>query len=138
MASILIIEDDTSAAKSLSVLLAREGHECTCANDVGSALRALRTSGADLVMLPRIDGLALLDAIRDEGGLRRVPIVVYSARDDEKSIEMAKQMGAVDFINKRADWPEVCRRVEQALAWSVMGAGAPSQAAESTASFKVP
>lgn len=120
MATILIVDDDATAAAALAALLRQQGHETTSAADVGAALRQLRAQHPDLIVLdlslPRVDGLSLMDAMRDEPGLRHVAVIVHSGRDDGESMTAARELGAVDFVVKGSDPDELCRRITAALA----------------------
>src|SRR3954471_5464874 len=71
VADLLIVDDDADATHVLARLLRGEGHVVRCAADAGAALRCLSEREPDLVLLdlglPRVFGLDLLDAVRDDG-----------------------------------------------------------------------
>lgn len=142
MATILIIEDDTRAARALAILLERHGHESRCAEDVRTALKELRTTEPDLLLLdlglPRVDGLELLDAINGEPRMRKLPVIVYSGRDDEETITAAKGLGAVDYVRKGSDWTEIIERIETALSDAAPTAHQQPQQPNLTAGFQTP
>lgn len=120
MANLLIVDDDRPAAEALAALLRRAGHEAACAATAGEAMRHLRRSDPDLVLLdltmPWIDGLDLLDAVTAEPRFADLRVAVYSGRDDPAAVAAARRLGACDYILKGADWHETYRRIQACLA----------------------
>src|SRR4051794_11307144 len=120
MADVLIIDDDTAAAEALAVLLRREGHKAACACAAKDALAHLHQHEPDLVRLdlemPRVDGLDLLDALRDEVRFADLRVAIFSGRDDPAAVEAAGRLGACEFIHKGGDWNETFGRIKAALA----------------------
>ena len=120
MADVLIIDDDTAAAEALAKLLRREGHQAECACAAGDALSHLHQHEPDLVLLdlemPRVGGLDLLDALRDEVRFADLRVAVFSGRDDPAAVEAADRLGACEFIQKGGDWTATYARIKAALA----------------------
>lgn len=82
-ATVLCADDDRSFCQILSRALGAEGFEVVTAHDGEEALASIRASAPDLllldVMLPRRDGFAVLEAIRqEEGPAARVPALFLS------------------------------------------------------------
>ena len=126
MADVLIVDDDVSGADALAELLRRAGHNATCARDVGVALHCLRQREPDLVLLdlglPRVDGMHLLDAMRDELQFGEVRVAVYTGQDEPHARDAARRLGACDFIVKGG--PEAWRQIETCLSAATRGGGA--------------
>ena len=120
MSSLLIIDDDLRTAEALITLLRREGHEAEAVGDAGKALEHLRRHDPDLVLLdlgmPRVDGMDLLDALKDEPRFAGLRIAVLTGRDDPGTAETARRLGACDFIEKGADWDSLYGRIKANLA----------------------
>jgi DNA-binding response OmpR family regulator len=120
MSSLLIIDDDTRTAEALALLLRREGHEAATVADAGKALEHLRRHDPDLVLLdlgmPRVDGMDLLDALKDEPRFSGLRIAVLTGRDDPQTAEAARRLGACDFIEKGVDWDTLYGRILTNLA----------------------
>jgi DNA-binding response OmpR family regulator len=99
---ILIVEDKRSLAGHIGRALQGEGHTVTLAYDGDQALRLGRSASFDLmlldVMLPRMDGFAVIKKLR-ENHLRTQTIIV-SARDSMGDIIQGLDAGADDYLTK--------------------------------------
>ena len=113
---ILVIEDDPGIARIVTLYLERDGHRVTAAGDGLSGLRAARESNPDLIvldlMLPRLDGMAVCRAIREESD---VPIIMATARADEEDRLAGLDLGADDYIVKPFSPRELAARVRAVL-----------------------
>lgn len=82
-AHILLVEDDPSTQKIMSILLEYEGHQVTCASNGQAALRLLATKTPDLIitdyMMPEMNGEELIRRVRTDVACRRIPILLMSA-----------------------------------------------------------
>lgn len=79
--TILVVDDEAPIREALRIVLADEGYDVRVATDGVAALALLGDEPANLVlsdmMMPRMDGMALLDALRERGD--RTPVVLMSA-----------------------------------------------------------
>jgi len=114
-AHVLVVDDDRSIRRTLEKLLAGEGYSVTTAADGPAALESYRA--ADLVLLdlglPEIDGLTVLETMRDAGAAP--PVLVITARDDMQSTVKAIQLGAYDYLVKPPDVDRLKLAVRRAL-----------------------
>lgn len=101
---VLVVEDELVNRLSLVRGVEREGHAVAAATNGREALEALRRGPFDIVLLdllmPVLDGFAVLEEMSTDGGLRDVPVLVISAVDDVTSIARAIELGAVDVLPK--------------------------------------
>lgn len=101
MASVLIIEDDVRIRQTLSALLADRGHDVESVGAGMAGLEKTLSRGPDVVVLdlglPDIDGAELLKMIR---AVTPTPVIVATARDDEREIVRLLDAGADDYIVK--------------------------------------
>ncbi|MDQ1105931.1 DNA-binding response OmpR family regulator [Nocardioides zeae] len=107
---ILIVEDDDSVAGALRAVLERHGHATVRATRSDDALR--RHRGADAVLLDL--GLAEGDGFDVLQGLRQVsdvPVIVVSARGDERSVVRGLHLGADDYLVKPIRMSELLARL---------------------------
>jgi len=117
MARILIVEDDADVATGLKNNLEIEGHEAEIVSDGQSAIaRARQWTPALLVldlMLPEVDGLRVLRAVRDADP--NVAILILTARGDETDKVRGLRLGADDYVTKPFALLELLARVESVL-----------------------
>src|SRR3989338_6161119 len=104
MAKILIIEDDPSISKVISTRLARENYEILVASDGEEGLRRIKEEKPNLVildlMLPKIDGFAILQDAKATPETQHIPIIILSNLGQTKDIDEGMKLGAVDFLFK--------------------------------------
>ncbi len=114
---ILIIEDDAHIAEGLKLNLCLQGYEVECAGDGSSGLQQWKKFQPHLVvldiMLPGIDGLAVLQAIRLED--ERLPILILSAKSASDDIVKGLSYGVDDYMPKPFNLEEFLLRVERLL-----------------------
>ena len=101
---ILIADDQKDAGTALGRLLRHAGHEAVCVTSGAEALAMLHVRKPDLMVLdvnmPEMDGLVVLQAIRDDPDLKDVRIVMYSADTHGEAMVEAKRLGALDYLVK--------------------------------------
>lgn len=113
---VLIVEDEISIAKMIAMNLKVAGYEVTMFHDGREAAEAVREKhNYDIalldVMLPGIDGFALLDVIRPYN----IPVIFLTAKDDIGSKVQGLQGGAEDYIVKPFEMLELMVRMEKVL-----------------------
>src|SRR3954447_9020451 len=107
-ASILIVDDVPMNRDLLSRRLKPQGHAVTVAENGREAMDKLRAavpgSGFDLVlldiMMPEMDGYAVLAAMKADPALRHVPVIVISALNELDSVVRCVELGAEDYLTK--------------------------------------
>ncbi|HET8559658.1 MAG TPA: response regulator transcription factor [Marmoricola sp.] len=101
MAAIVIIEDDTAIRSAVSRTLAQARHVTTTAGTALEGLRTVLDARPDAVLLdlglPDLEGSALLAMIR---AVSDVPVIVISARDEDRDIVTLLDGGADDYLVK--------------------------------------
>jgi DNA-binding response OmpR family regulator len=103
--NILIVDDDPDLVSLAKRWLEREKHTVSHAASGPAALEALAQDPLpDLVlldvMLPKIDGFALLKRIRAEARTQKLPVMIVSSFDRHKDQARGKELGADDYIVK--------------------------------------
>lgn len=102
---VFIAEDEPNILESLSFLLGREGWEVTSALDGNSALEQL--NGGTLpdvvildIMLPHRNGFEILRQLRSTPRTRDLPVIVLTAKGQDKDRKTAEEIGANAFVTK--------------------------------------
>ena len=110
--SVLVVDDDSSLAEMLSIVLRQEGFESRIVTRGDLALEAFRSFKPDLVlldlMLPGKDGIDVCKEIRAESG---VPIVMLTAKSDTIDVVVGLESGADDYIVKPFKPKELVARI---------------------------
>ena len=101
---ILIVDDDAFIRRPLEFILRDEGYQPTTAADAEEGLRAVESSPPDLilldVMMPGKDGLTWCAELKADPRYAAIPIVLLSARGQERDRERALAIGAAEFLTK--------------------------------------
>lgn len=101
---ILVVEDETDIQELVRYNLVKEGYTVRCMISGEEALRALRSSTPDLVlldlMLPGISGLDVCRSIKSNSATRHVPVVILTAKGEEADIVSGLELGADDYVTK--------------------------------------
>jgi len=102
--SILVVEDEDDIRELLRYNLAKEGYRVIGAASGEEALRAVRGSLPDLVlldlMLPGMDGLEVCRSLKQDPQTRNLPIVMLTAKGEEADIVAGLELGADDYVTK--------------------------------------
>jgi len=113
---ILVIEDEPSIREVVSLYLSRAGYQVTMVEDGQSALESLASALPDLVvldlMLPEMDGLEITRWLRERGD---TPIIMLTARGEERDRIVGLEMGADDYVVKPFSPQELVSRVRAVL-----------------------
>jgi PAS domain S-box-containing protein len=116
---VLLADDNADMRDYIARLLTEAGHDVLAAADGLSALNLARQQKPDLilmdVMMPGLDGFALLREVRADAELRGVPCIMLSARAGEESRIEGMEAGADDYLVKPFSGRELLARVESQL-----------------------
>jgi CheY-like chemotaxis protein/prolyl-tRNA editing enzyme YbaK/EbsC (Cys-tRNA(Pro) deacylase) len=103
-APVLIVEDETETNQLLCRLLEQEGVACQGVVEGGKALEMAASSPPAAIlldlMLPDMSGFEVVQRLRKEGSLRRIPWIVLTALDDEASRQRGQELGADAYLTK--------------------------------------
>ena len=110
---LLLIEDDFDLSAALSKSLATRGFDVLCCADGLEALTTARKKAFDVIVLdlglPGLDGLALLERLRDGGNC--TPVLVLTARSAVTERVAGLNVGADDYLAKPFDLDELAARL---------------------------
>lgn len=98
---IALVDDDRNVLTTVSIALQAEGYATRVYADGQTALKALLENPPDLaifdIKMPRMDGLELLQALREKSGL---PVIFLTSKDEEPDEALGLALGADDYIAK--------------------------------------
>lgn len=119
---ILLIEDEATLRRFLAPTLLNQGYQVIQAATAVEGLSMARSYNPDLVLLdlglPDLDGLKVLEEIRSWS---RRPILILSARNQERVKVQALDLGADDYLTKPFGASELLARIRVALRHSIQG-----------------
>ena len=116
---VLIVEDEPDIRNLVVLHLQRDGYQVTSAGSGEEALRQVRLSPPDLVlldlMLPTMSGLEVCRRLRQEPATATLPIVMLTAKADEVDKVVGLELGADDYVVKPFSPKELLARVRAVL-----------------------
>ncbi|MDP3083122.1 MAG: phosphate regulon transcriptional regulator PhoB [Rubrivivax sp.] len=119
MARILVVEDEPAIAELVTLNLRHSGHEVQVAANSQAAQSAIDGALPDLVvldwMLPGESGIALAQRWRRDARTRDLPIVMLTARSDERDVVQGLDSGADDYLTKPFSTTELLARIRSIL-----------------------
>ncbi|MBI2206133.1 MAG: response regulator [Candidatus Rokubacteria bacterium] len=116
---ILVVDDDDDNRHVIGRRLERQGYHVEFAADGARALELARTRRFDLVlldvMMPGLDGFAVLEQLKADPATRDIPVIMVSALDDTASVVRCIERGAEDYLPKPFDPVLLRARVSASL-----------------------
>ena len=117
---VLVVDDTPANRDMLTRRLARQGFEVEAAADGETALRMIDARPFDVVlldvMMPGMNGLEVLKALRKTRPPTELPIIMATAKDGSHDVVEALELGASDYVTKPLDFAVVLARVRTQLA----------------------
>jgi CheY-like chemotaxis protein/phosphoribosyl 1,2-cyclic phosphodiesterase len=114
---VLVAEDMEENALVIRALLEEAGYRVETARDGEECLQRTNTFGPDLIildlLLPRIQGLQVLQMLKSDPATRDIGVIICSAKDYRTEVKQAMELGAVDFLSKPIQQEELLSRVHQ-------------------------
>ena len=114
--TVLVVEDEAAIAEAVVTRLRAEGFETATAADGPSAVETALTLRPDLIVLdlnlPGFDGLEVCRAVHQ---VKRIPVVMLTARTDETDLLVGLGIGADDYLTKPFSMKELVARIRAVL-----------------------
>ncbi len=119
-ANILVCDDEIHIVRAVEFKLSRSGYEVRCAADGQQAWQEIERQPPDLLItdyqMPNMNGLALIERVRERALTRDLPVIVLSAKGFELSLrELAVRWGVLQVMDKPFSPRQLLRLVELAL-----------------------
>ena len=116
---VLLVDDELSIIKMVGKRLEAEGFEVTTATDGEDGLQKAKTGSPDVVvldlMLPKMDGYKVCGLLKKDSRYAKIPIILFSARAQEKDIQLGQEVGADAYIPKPFTAPTLIGKIRELL-----------------------
>jgi two-component system phosphate regulon response regulator PhoB len=116
---ILIVEDEPAIQELLAFNVEQAGYQALRAEDADSAWQQIRGGTPDLVlldwMLPNTSGVMLARQMRSDAATRDIPIIMLTARGEERDKVLGLEAGADDYVTKPFSPRELMARIRAVL-----------------------
>ncbi|MEM7596766.1 MAG: response regulator [Pseudomonadota bacterium] len=114
---VIVIEDERNIIEAISFILSRDGWDVATHSNGHDAVEAVRARKPDIVildvMLPGKSGFDILTEIRGDADLASTPVLMLTARGQDKDREMAERAGASAYMTKPFSNADVLDAVRQ-------------------------
>jgi sigma-B regulation protein RsbU (phosphoserine phosphatase) len=114
-----VVDDNDSGRALLCHKLEHDGYRVSGAATGKQAIEMIEAGEFDLVlldvMMPDMDGYAVLEQLRDMGRLERIPVIMTTAMDEVSSVARCLDLGAEDYLTKPFDAALMRARLRAAL-----------------------
>jgi len=101
---VLLIEDEPNIIEAIRFILSRDGWNVLTHADGNTAFQAIQNQTPDVIildaMLPNRSGFDILQDIRSEAATQDIPVMMLTARGQQKDRDMAERFGANRFMTK--------------------------------------
>ncbi|HUW41735.1 MAG TPA: response regulator transcription factor [Rectinemataceae bacterium] len=118
-ATVLVVEDDPDIRELLGLALGKEGWTMVAAADAEEGLTRLAAANPDVVvldiMLPGMDGLDFLRKVKADPALKRLPVIMTTAKGEDTDVVAGLELGAEDYVVKPYSPKVLVARIRAAL-----------------------
>ncbi len=112
---ILVVEDEVDLVKAIELRLTKEGFDVITSLDGEDALKKARKENPDLLildlMLPKIDGYKVCRLLKFDQKYKNVPVIMLTARVEERDRNLGMEMGADEYITKPFEWDDLLAKI---------------------------
>jgi len=116
---ILVVDDEVDLVKTIQFSLELEGYKVLVSYNGEDALSQARKEHPDLIlldiMLPKLDGYKVCRLLKFDEQYKHIPILMMTAKTQEKDKLMGKETGADEYITKPFDMEGLLEKVKKYL-----------------------
>ena len=116
---ILVVDDITKNLQVVGTVLRNQGYKVMAAASGAEALKCVRTQLPDLIlldlMMPEMDGLEVCRRLKSDSTTSQVPVIFLTASNEMEHLVNGFEVGAVDYVTKPFNPPELLARVRTHL-----------------------
>lgn len=119
MKKILVVEDEAELTRAIQIRLEHAGYEVLIAYDGKEGLEKAREENPDLIvldlMLPKMDGYKVCRMLKFDEKYKKIPVVMLTARAQEKDESLGYEVGADVFITKPFKYQVLLTKIRELL-----------------------
>jgi DNA-binding response OmpR family regulator/DNA-binding CsgD family transcriptional regulator len=119
MSNILIVDDDLQILELIVKILKAKGYKAVVANNGRKALAVVEKTEPDLILMdwnmPEMNGLETIGHLKKNPKTAQIPIIMLTSQSSSDYVVRGFEAGAIDYIKKPIDIPELLIRVESTL-----------------------
>ena len=119
MKKILVIEDEPEMRRNITALLRYYDYEPIAAENGRQGIETARREKPDLilcdVMMPELDGYAVLHALQADPSLARIPFIFLTAKGEKDDLRSGMNLGADDYLTKPVANADLVQAIETRL-----------------------
>ena len=123
---VLLVDDEPGIVKVVSKRLEHAGFDVMVAMDGQDALTKARLGHPDVIlldlMLPKMSGLEVCAALKQDEQYRKIPIIIFTGKGDAMDEKLCREVGAEAFITKPQGSKALLEQIEILLA-RIVGPG---------------
>src|SRR5262245_30257454 len=116
---VLVVDDISKNLQVVGTLLRKEGYRIVPATSGAQALERVRAETPDLIlldlMMPEMDGLEVCRRLKADSATRSIPVIFLTASNEMEHLVQGFEVGAVDYVTKPFNPPELLARVRTHL-----------------------
>ncbi|HEX9263484.1 MAG TPA: response regulator transcription factor [Candidatus Binatia bacterium] len=116
---ILIVDDNEDVSKGLRIFFRAHDFTTILASDAVAAISQAKNENPDLIVLdlglPAGDGFVVMERLSNIESVASIPVIVFSARDEQGHKERSLQAGAKAFFQKPVDPAVLLSAIQQVL-----------------------
>ncbi len=116
--TIMVVDDEPNTLKVIKDILKAEGFKPITAKNGKDALKILKKSKVDLIlldiMMPGMDGWDVCEKIKADKKTEKIPIVFLTAKDEPVSRSMGS-LAAADYITKPFEYKDLIKRIKRII-----------------------
>lgn len=116
---ILIADDEALICSSLKKKFTRLGYTVIEANDGKEALARAQKEIPDIILLdvkmPKLSGIEVCKRLKSKKDTKKINIIMFSARAEQKDIDIAREVGADSYLCKPVPFDQIRAQVEKMI-----------------------
>ena len=116
---VLLVDDEPDIVKAIGKRLEVSGYEVVTAMDGQDALTKARLGHPDVIildlMIPKVSGMEVCAALKQEAGTRPIPIIIFTAKGRGMDEQLCGECGGDAYINKAQESKALLEQVEALL-----------------------